>query len=454
LFPTLAVRRVALVVALFLVVDIVVLQGLVAISLVVRQFLQPWLPIGLAPEVFRGVQLGLLLLPAAFAAAGLYPGYGQTAVERLRKRVIVSFGYCVLMMCFDYLAQGGQWSRGMLLIFSVLVIVAVPIFDALFISFLIRVGLWGEPVAVFGPVERRQQIVAALIAQPQLGWRPVSHADLEEARVRPQGDISVALVVLSADQHLIPSDVDAMAYGRVIVVPYLGDMQSLWVTARDIGSYLGLEMRRNLLLVGNRVIKRALDIVFGTVLLIVAVPVVLPLALIVKIISPGPAFFLQSRHGLHQRPFDMIKLRTMVVGAEGVLQSLLANSPEARAEWAEKLKLRRDPRIIPLVGALMRRFSLDELPQLWNVVRGDMSLVGPRPLPAYHLEAFSVQMRHLRALVQPGITGLWQVSGRSDVGIDDQQRMDAYYLRNWSLWLDIYILMRTFAAVVRGRGAR
>jgi lipopolysaccharide/colanic/teichoic acid biosynthesis glycosyltransferase len=150
--------------------------------------------------------------------------------------------------------------------------------------------------------------------------------------------------------------------------------------------------------------------------------------------------------------FKAYKLRTMVPHADQVLEAALKTDPDLRREWDEKCKLRNDPRITP-VGRFIRATSLDELPQLVNVLRGEMSWIGPRPLPLYHHEQLPEQVRDLRERVLPGITGLWQVSGRSEVGTTGMEKWDPYYVRNWSIWLDIVILVRTFRAVFTARGA-
>ena len=212
-------------------------------------------------------------------------------------------------------------------------------------------------------------------------------------------------------------------------------------------------LQNQLLRARNRVLKRLLDLMIGSALLVLATPLILFCAALVKLVSPGPVFFRQRRQGLGEKWIDVWKLRTMHPEAEKQLREFLGSNPEAREEWQSQFKLRKDPRIVPRIGTFMRRFSLDELPQLWSVVRGDMSLVGPRPLPEYHLRRFSPEFRGLRCQVRPGLTGVWQVLARSDGDLEVQETLDTYYIRNWSAWIDLYLLARTILAVLRGQGA-
>jgi lipopolysaccharide/colanic/teichoic acid biosynthesis glycosyltransferase len=194
-------------------------------------------------------------------------------------------------------------------------------------------------------------------------------------------------------------------------------------------------------------VKRVLDVVLATVLLGASAPILLLAVLAVRLTSRGPAIFVHDRIGYRCRRFSMVKLRTMVQGAERE-EARLAAENGGRIFF----KLENDPRVTR-VGRLLRRFSLDELPQLVNVLRGDMSLVGPRPLLVSDLRRFPAYRQQRRFAMKPGLTGLWQVSGRSLLSDDERIRLDDEYARRWSLRLDLAILARTPAAVLSGRGA-
>jgi exopolysaccharide biosynthesis polyprenyl glycosylphosphotransferase len=193
--------------------------------------------------------------------------------------------------------------------------------------------------------------------------------------------------------------------------------------------------------------KRTFDLVVGALIVVGGLPVWLLIAAAIKLTSRGPVLYSDRRVGLAERPFEMLKFRTMVRGAEGQKADL----EHANEATGPLFKIRDDPRVTP-IGRLLRRLSIDEIPNVLNVLRGEMSLVGPRPLPLRDFERLEAWHRR-RYNVLPGMTGLWQVAGRSDLTFDDLVRLDFYYLENWSIWLDVTILFKTPWVVFAQRGA-
>ncbi len=198
-------------------------------------------------------------------------------------------------------------------------------------------------------------------------------------------------------------------------------------------------------------VKRAIDVVGAALLLLMLTPLLLCVALLVRRSSPGPVLYGHERIGLNGRRFRCWKFRSMVMDSEEALARHLAMSPAARLEWQATRKLRNDPRITP-IGAVLRKLSIDELPQLFNVILGDMSLVGPRPVVADELPLYKTSARHyLRT--RPGLTGLWQISGRSEMTYDRRVALDRAYVVRCGSLSDLLILFRTIPAVLRSRGA-
>jgi exopolysaccharide production protein ExoY len=201
----------------------------------------------------------------------------------------------------------------------------------------------------------------------------------------------------------------------------------------------------------GRFFKRTLDVLAATVLLVLSIPIFLAVAALVSI-DGGPVFFRHRRVGKGGTTFGCLKFRTMILAAEDCLDEYLSYHPAAQMEWAREQKLSFDPRVTSM-GRFLRLSSLDELPQLINVIRGDMSLVGPRPVTQGELVHYGFATALYKS-VRPGITGLWQVSGRNDVGYDVRVRLDEKYVRNWSFFRDLWILLKTPAVVISRRGAR
>jgi Undecaprenyl-phosphate galactose phosphotransferase WbaP len=243
----------------------------------------------------------------------------------------------------------------------------------------------------------------------------------------------------------------ADAYTNVLVIPNVYDLTMFGASNRYLGGVLGIEVRRELLLRGPRMAKRAMDIILTSILLSSILPLLVFLALLISLDSRGSPFYRQKRVGQDGVRFSALKFRTMHGDGEQRLAEVLANNPELRAEYEAFHKLADDPRVTR-VGRILRKYSLDELPQLWNVFVGDMSLVGPRPYLPREIPA--MQAREAVVLrVKPGITGIWQVSGRNASTFEERVHMDVAYVRGWSPWLDVYVMARTVPVVLGGTGS-
>lgn len=208
-----------------------------------------------------------------------------------------------------------------------------------------------------------------------------------------------------------------------------------------------------LIAMDGEVAKRVFDIAFSLAVLILFSPVYLLLALLIALSSPGPVFYMQERIGKNRKPFGCIKFRTMVVNADEILAEIMATSPGLRQEFEDNFKLRYDPRIT-WIGKFLRVTSLDEFPQFWNVLKGDMSVVGPRPLVVEELHKYGVHIDRILT-IRPGITGLWQVSGRNNIPYPRRVQMDLYYVNFRNFWVDLWIVVRTIGVVIfpRDNGA-
>jgi Undecaprenyl-phosphate galactose phosphotransferase WbaP len=243
-----------------------------------------------------------------------------------------------------------------------------------------------------------------------------------------------------------------LSFRHVIIVPNLAGVTTSAVVARDLVGTLGIEIKHNLLNPWTKRFKRMLDVgcvVVGGALIF---PLLLVLALLVWLELRGPVLFSSPRLGKDGKIFSCIKFRTMTSDAATMLPHLLEENAELREEYSKYHKLRDDPRVTRM-GRFLRTTSLDELPQLWNVLRGEMSLVGPRPYLSHESKDIGPAQREILRVL-PGLTGLWQVGGRSTIPFSDRIQLDLYYIRNWSIWSDFLILARTLKIVVmRDRGA-
>ncbi|MGI8958241.1 MAG: exopolysaccharide biosynthesis polyprenyl glycosylphosphotransferase [Bryobacteraceae bacterium] len=428
-------------------------------------------PISLGPPQYIGLAIGVLTLPLAYASVGLYPGYGMGAVQRLRGRVYTTFLVFVVLLAWNYTFEDRLWSRGVLCCTAVFALVLPPLLQSFSRRILIRYGVCGLPVVILGAGKTGSLVVKKLKEDQDLGLSPIRILDDDRDKwgtvihgipvsgplasvTEYEGLAKVAVIAIpEMDRGRLADLVQHLSFASVIVVPNLNGLQTLWITSRDLGGVLGLELKKNLLVPKNRFLKRMLDCAIAAPALLISAPLIAICAVWVKAASPGPVLFRQEREGEDGKRITVWKLRTMYPDSERVLANYLQANPAEKVNWLRHYKLKKDPRVVSRVGWFLRHSSLDELPQLWNVLRGDMSLVGPRPFPYYHLSNFSNSFRDLRTSVTPGLTGLWQVSERSDGDLIVQEAEDTYYIRNWSLWLDIYILLCTVRTVLLPRGA-
>jgi Undecaprenyl-phosphate galactose phosphotransferase WbaP len=429
---------------------------------------------GLAGTELPGARhLSIAFLILMFFSVGLYRGCGPSPYERFRLRMISIMGF----VAFDFIIGYPVGEPALLLAAAVCKGLTLLIFghygEVAIRTLLIRLDLWGAPTVLVGCDDKSKQLAQFLMLQPALGLTPVGFIATPRDGPVQKTMLPLPLIGATADpgpvrRHvefaifnsadelsaLISRSQEWMSSCRFMLVDDVHDIQSLWLSTRMLGGAIGIEIRRDLCLRKNQLLKRVIDVLLAIPLGLLALPIIGLLVLAIKLVDPGPAFFVADRVGRNGSKLRMFKLRTMYADAEQRLEEHLSRDPSARAEWERFFKLGRDPRLLPIIGSFMRRASLDELPQLWNVVRGDMSLVGPRPFPAYHMNGFDAGFRATRVSVQPGITGMWQVSSRSDGDLPEQRAQDLFYIKNWSIWLDIYILLQTLPAVLSGKGAR
>jgi Undecaprenyl-phosphate galactose phosphotransferase WbaP len=419
----------------------------------------------------------LMLFIVGYLLVKMYPGVGINQVQEIKCMTHASSILMVVLTALIFMTQTGlKYSRLVFLLFWIFILLISPLMRMVARKIGVTYHFWGEPVALIGFGPQGKHIFRYLQKYPTYGIKPVvvvNGVDREENEDEKTEVLEIATTHLERDHTLlkragirtailapaeIPENlrkqlVDEQEFGleRIILVSSLNWIGDTAVVPHDLGGILGLEVERNLLHRREQVMKKLLDIGLMTFVCLVGFPLILVCAILIKLDSEGPIFYKQYRVGKDGKGFWVWKFRTMVMDADASLNNYLAKNPELNAEWEETHKLKNDPRITR-IGGLLRKTSLDELPQLINVLRGEMSLVGPRPIVRDEIKFYKEAFR-LYSQVQPGVTGLWQISGRSDTSYDRRVMLDEYYIRHWSIWMDIYILLRTVWVVIRLAGA-
>lgn len=411
--------------------------------------------------------------PLVFFAVGMYPGIALNPVEEFRRTFYgMSLTFGITLSGTFFMDHSHQYSRLIMVVAWSLSGSAVVLSRLLTRKLCSTQPWWGVPTVILGSGETGRQMLAKLCADTGHGLRPVAILDDGEhsavgnlAEGIHRGHLSLAPMFARAGQayaiiampELPSQSLTEVAlehtgdFGHVLVIPDVFGVSSLGVAAKEVGGMLGLEVSQRLTHKLPQLLKRSFDIVLSIFILLSIAPFLAAIALLVALSSPGPVFYGQRRIGRNNRNFTVWKFRSMVSNADEVLARHLAEDPSLRAEWGRDHKLRRDPRVTA-IGRFLRKTSFDELPQLWNVFHGDMSLVGPRPIVSAEVAKYGDRYGAY-SKVRPGITGLWQISGRNHTTYDERTSLDEYYVRNWSIWLDLYILFKTVKTVAFREGA-
>ncbi len=403
----------------------------------------------------------------------LYPGVNYAHADELRRFAIASFfGHAGILIALNIQRK---INPAISIAFALSFFASLPAFmtvRGLIRRFFVNTPFWGIPVVIIGGGRTGRMIADRLLDRPSIGLKPMAildddpslgpnyrslplyHGSDNAEMIREAMDVDTAIVAMPGVEREKLAGIlakHAKQFRNITIIPDFFGVANLWMSVRDVGGILGIHSDQNLLKPSNLLLKRVTDLILAMTGGLLLLPVFALIALFVALDSKGPVFYAHKRLGRYGRPMRILKFRTMHQNADKLLADILENDPEAREEWEASFKLRKDPRVTR-VGRILRKTSLDELPQLWNVIKGDMSLVGPRPIIEAEVEKYGDDYE-LFSSVKPGVSGLWQISGRSETDYVERVSLDSSYIQSWSFWLDLYIIFRTVAVVFEGKGA-
>lgn len=420
--------------------------------------------------------LGIALAAATLVAnlaVGLYPGVGLNSISEFRLCSFTAAGIAAVFLFVTLPQRGLATAVPAALASACLLLIAVmPVARMIARRVGCRSAWWGQPALIIGGDESARAIHAFLERHPHLGLRSLGFVcDWNDAtHGRPpaswRGPLARAgalarelegpwLIVCLGEQPtagvLGVARELRLGWPHRVALSHLAGSSTVWQRVSGCLEWPSHAARVAPPPAWKCLVKRAFDVLAAGAIALVLLPLLVGLAAAIRLTSRGPAIYRQERVGKHGRRFTVWKFRTMVCDGDRVLQEYLDKHPEARIAWERDHKLEHDPRVTA-VGRWLRKTSLDELPQLWNVLAGHMSLVGPRPILAREIADFGESFAAF-ASVPPGMTGLWQVSGRNRTTYAEHIELDRYYARHWSLWLDLYILALTVRVVLFRHGA-
>jgi Undecaprenyl-phosphate galactose phosphotransferase WbaP len=421
-------------------------------------------------DLYLRMSVVLLLAPVLGQALGSCQSIALPPPREIKALFLaITLAFMGLMLLMFATKSGDVFSRSAIFGAWLLSLLVVPVARGQLRRRYCRRSWWGTPLVLLG-TEKADALRINFEKHPERGLRCVAQVDAAYvngglhpqltaiARKHPK-----TLVLLLPDVFTFHSASGAQSissllaelsrhFRGVLLLPkFIADTPFIWLTPRDLGDSAALLVRHNLHDKHKLLFKRVLDLGLIALSACLVLPLWIVIALAIMLDSPGGPVYFQERIGRNNTRFRICKFRTMEQNADAVLQEALSKDSGLHREWRQERKLKKDPRVTR-VGAMLRKTSLDELPQLWNVLKGDMSLVGPRPIVEEEIAQYgTIFEEYVR--VRPGLTGLWQISGRNDTSYEERVRLDQYYISNWSVWFDIWILAKTMPAVLLGRGA-
>lgn len=442
----------------------------VLLSLLIRNLIFPE-----SPSDIDNVYLLLLavgIVPLMFSVLGIYPGYGNDVVSEIRTTTLTLTAVWGGLAGASFIIRSGSDTSRILFALSwLLAVVTLPLGRSLVRSIFSSKPWWGLPVMIIGAGHTGAGLIKSLIDSPRIGLKPFIAVDDDADRWGYCANVPVVggleLIPQFSEYFKIKYSIVAMPgvnskkrheivnryskfFEHVMVIPEIVAGSGLWTANRNLGGLFAFELNNSIQRKFAQVFKRFFDIVSVLLIGTLALPLIVCLLALVMIDSKGRPFFRQERMGKGDSRFKIIKFRTMHHDAEDRLDALLNAHPELRREYEVFHKLADDPRQT-ILGKFLRKYSLDELPQLWNVLKGDMSMIGPRAYIPYEKPDMLGQEDAVLN-VKPGLSGLWQVTCRNS-SFEERIHIDLYYIANWSVFMDLYIFARTISVVLLGMGA-
>ncbi len=419
---------------------------------------------------FRSFVTYWVYLPPAmcvYYAAGLYPGIVLPPADEVKKFCICTF-FIFMGIALSIAVEDAddKWPIVVALILAVpFATIILPGGREVARHIFANNKWYGVPAVIFVNGKSGNFIIDRLLNRKDFGYKPAVIVDssaiepdlYKEIPIVPLNNSSLGLLKKVGIKVAIiagfsqDTKVIHHRFRYVLSIPKIQDTESFNLDMRDIGGILAYYTTNNLTKQISLTIKRAVDLFLLLLASPILVPIVVIVSLIVKLSSPGPIFYGHKRVGKDGKEFKCWKFRSMVINADKMLDKILAEHPEMREEWEKDRKFTNDPRVTR-IGKLLRRTSIDEIPQFFNVLTGEMSFIGPRPVTEPELKKYGRQADYILS-VQPGLSGMWQISGRSDTGYEERVTLDSYYIQNWSVWLDLWIIIKTLYVVVKGKGA-